>query len=157
MKTQIRINWLYWSQQQTNWSRGICSAFLKFQGHVQWTVRQDFALKGCYLISDKVISHIIWKLDHIPSSCIVLRVHMVNGRQYSACTVYRPHPCRRLNRKDGVWNWLSTSTVTSFDASITGDELDSAVQLPNFSLIDRDSGRVKVGQRYSSEKVALSL
>ena len=29
----------------------------------------------------------------------------------------------------------STSIVTSFDASITGDELDSAVQFPNVRLI----------------------
>jgi hypothetical protein len=37
-------------------------------------------------------------LDHIPSSCIVLMVHMVKGRQYSAYTVYEPHRYRRLNR-----------------------------------------------------------
>ena len=29
----------------------------------------------------------------------------------------------------------STSIVTSFDASVTGDELDSAVQLPNFRSV----------------------
>ena len=58
-------------------------------------------------------------------------VHMVKGRRYSACTVYKPHQCRHLNR---VWDQLSTSTVTSFNASITGDELDCAVQLPNFRM-----------------------
>ena len=35
------------------------------------------------------------KLDHIPSSCIVLMVHVVKGRQYT-------HWCRCLNRRDGV-------------------------------------------------------
>jgi hypothetical protein len=29
------------------------------------------------------------KLDHVPSSCIVVMVHVVKGRQYSAYTV--PH------------------------------------------------------------------
>ena len=68
-------------------------------------------------------------LDHIPSSCIFLMVHMVKGRQYNAYTLYEPHRCRRLNRQDGVWDRLSTSTVTNFNASITGN---GAVQLPNF-------------------------
>ena len=35
------------------------------------------------------------KLDHIPSSYIVLMVHVVKGRQYT-------HRCRGLNRRDGV-------------------------------------------------------
>ena len=35
------------------------------------------------------------KLDHIPSSCMVLMVHVVKGRQQT-------HQCRRLNRRDGV-------------------------------------------------------
>ena len=97
-------------------------------------------------------------------------VHMVRGRLYSVRTVYKPHGCRRLNHGDGVRDRL-----TSLDASITGDELDSAVQLPNFrSLVAwhaarmmqysaRVAGlrqpreRVKFGQQYLSEKVALSF
>ena len=94
------------------------------------------------------------------------------GRQYSSCTIYKPHRClvsnpdpslfrsagciaspihpalrkregsgfetnrcRCLNRKDGVWDRLSISIVTSFDGSITGDELDGAVQLSNVRLV----------------------
>jgi hypothetical protein len=60
-------------------------------------------------------------LYHIPSSCMVIMVHAVKGRQHSA-------HIRCLNRRDGVWGRLSTSKVTNLDASIT-DELDSAVQL----------------------------
>ena len=63
------------------------------------------------------------KLDHIPSSYIVLMVHVVKGRQYT-------HRCRGLNRRDE--DRLSTSC---FDASIKGDELDSTVQLPNFRSV----------------------
>ena len=54
------------------------------------------------------------------------------GRQHSARTVYKPHRYRRLNQ---VWDWLSTSIVTNFDASITGDELYSAIQLPSVRLV----------------------
>ena len=75
------------------------------------------------------------KLDHIPSSCIVLMVHMVLGHQYSVCTVYKPYGCQCLNHRDGVCDRLSISTVTSFDASIIGDELNTVVQLPNFRLL----------------------
>ena len=69
----------------------------------------------------------------------------------------------------------TTSTVTGFYASITGDELYTAVQLPNFrSLvawrtilyitqgylsmgIRQPRERVKFGQRYFSEKVELNF
>jgi hypothetical protein len=68
--------------------------------------------------------------------------------------------------------------MASFDASITGDELDSAVKLPNFRSVvtwrvlyiaqrlalfvhgitsDQPRKHVKFGQRYLSEKVVLSL
>ena len=62
------------------------------------------------------------------SSCIVLMVHVHN-------MVYKPHRCRHLNHRDGVWDRLLTSTVTSFDASIIEDELDSVVQLQNVRSI----------------------
>ena len=58
-----------------------------------------------------------------------------NGCQYSVCTIYKPHRCRHLNRRDGVWDRLSISIVTSFDASITGDEFDSTLQLPSVRLV----------------------
>ena len=77
--------------------------------------------------------YVIWKLDHIPNSCIVLMVHMVQGRQYSVCTVYKT---QRFNHREGVWDQL-----TSFDASITGDELDSAVQLLGERQIARGIAR----------------
>ena len=54
-------------------------------------------------------------------------VHMVQGRQHSVCTVCKPHGCQHLNHRDGVWDRLLTSIVTSFNALITGDELDSAL------------------------------
>ena len=62
-------------------------------------------------------------------------VHMVQDHQRSACAVYKPHRYWHLIRRDGVWDRLLTSTGTSFDASITGDELYSAVQLPNFRSV----------------------
>ena len=59
------------------------------------------------------------------------------------------------------------SIVTSFDASITADELNSAVQLPNVRLVAawpigpiglcQLREHMKFGQRYLSEKVALSF
>ena len=56
------------------------------------------------------------------------------------------------------------SIVTSFDASITADELNSDVQLPNVRLVAawpiglrQLREHMKFGQRYLSEKVALSF
>jgi hypothetical protein len=78
-------------------------------------------------------------LDHIPSSCIVLMVHMVKVVNIvrTSCTI----KWRRFSGRDGVWDRLSTLIVTNFDASITGDELESVVQLQNFRS-GRDTWRV---------------
>jgi hypothetical protein len=54
-------------------------------------------------------------IDHVPSSCIVVMVHVVKGRQHSAYTVPRAS-IAEMER-------LSISIVTSFDASITGMNL----------------------------------
>ena len=63
-----------------------------------------------------------WKYnENLTTSPVAAMVYVVQGRLYSVCTVYKPHGCRRLNHRDGVWDRL-----TSFDALITGDELDSA-------------------------------
>ena len=47
------------------------------------------------LIKNVIARYCNEKLDHIPSGCIVLMVHVVKGRQYT-------HRCRHLNRRDGV-------------------------------------------------------
>ncbi len=65
-----------------------------------------------------------------PSSCIVVMVHVVKGRQYSVCTV--PRAGTSIAEMDSG-DQLSTSIVTSFNALINHrNELDSGVQFPNF-------------------------
>ena len=61
-----------------------------------------FALHNVMAFPRKVTKLLYEKLDHIPSSCRVLMVHVIQGRQYNACIVYKPHPGCHLNHKDGV-------------------------------------------------------
>ena len=70
---------------------------------------------------------------HIPSSSIVVIVHVVKGCQYNA---YSLHRCRSLSHResDGVWDWLATSMVTSFNAFITDINLTAQY---NFQTLDR--------------------
>jgi hypothetical protein len=71
-----------------------------------WEFVTSLAACSSALSSDIVLSR--WEipllvnetLDHIPSSCVVVMVHVVKGRQYSAYTV--PHAGASLNRRDGV-------------------------------------------------------
>jgi hypothetical protein len=69
-----------------------------------------------------VVYYTMKLLIHIPSSCIVVMVHVVKGRQYSAYTV--PHA--------GSSIWSLRSVTIKFQCFNHRDELDSAVQLPNF-------------------------
>ena len=62
------------------------------------------------------------KLDHIPSSCIVIMVHNIMVTIVNIVCVQSTNRCWRLNRRDGVRERLSISIVTTFDASITGDD-----------------------------------
>ena len=64
---------------------------------------------------------------------LVLMMHMVQGRQYSVCTVYK-HAIYKLAPQSQIWSLRPTLDLDSdrFDASITGDDLDGKVQLPNF-------------------------
>ena len=57
-----------------------------------------------YADSNKVFDHI----------CIVLMVHMVGGRV---------HSISHMNAGASILNQLSTSIVTGFNASITGEEI----------------------------------
>jgi hypothetical protein len=67
------------------------------------------------------------KLDHIPSSCIVLLVHMVNGRQYSAYT-YTSHI-------DAGAEMVSETDSRPRQWQVSMLQSHSAVQLLNFSLV----------------------
>ena len=69
---------------------------------------------------------------------------------------------------DGVWDWLSISIVTSFNASITGDEFDSSIQLPSIRLVAawhvvcilytvQGYSFIYTGIRYSTYLLILSL
>ena len=100
-------------------SRLLMSTTMEVGANFLWTV---LIVLLCILPACFKSIFINEKLDHIPSSWIVLMVHMVKGHQYSVYTVYKPHQCWHLNRRNGVWDWLLTLTMA---VSITGDELDS--------------------------------
>ena len=62
-------------------------------------------------------------------------VHMVKVVNI-VCTIYKPTSMSVPQSIDiRAQGRLSTTIVTRFDASITGDELNSAVQLSNFRLL----------------------
>ena len=61
---------------------------------------------------------IIWKLDHFLSSCIVEVVYVVKV-VIIVCSQRCWRPSRRLDSDDWESEWLSTSTATGFEASIT--------------------------------------
>ena len=69
-----------------------------------------------------MILYIMKNFDHIPSSCIVLMVHVVKAHQYSTSHINAGTSITEMESETD-----STSTWTNFDASVTGDELDSAV------------------------------
>jgi hypothetical protein len=76
----------------------------------------------------------IWNILHVyhnPSSCMVIRVHVVKGRQY-ICSAHIRWPIRG----DGVWDRLSTLKATNLDASITEMNL-TAQLLYSFQNSDR--------------------
>ena len=85
---------------------------------VEWT----FSVILCQL---SISIGIYYYMKNLTTSPVVLMVYVVKGRQYT-------HRCRRLNHKD---DQRSTLIGTNFDASITGHEFDSTVQLPNFRLV----------------------
>jgi hypothetical protein len=70
---------------------------------------------------------LIWTLDHVPSSCIVVMVHVIKGRLYSAYTV--PPQSQRLS--------LRPTLDLDSDRFWCRNELDSAVQLPKFRSVNR--------------------
>jgi hypothetical protein len=57
---------------------------------------------------------ILSSAETLASSCMVITVHVVKGRQHT----YSLH-IRCLSRRDGVWDRLSTLKVTNLNASIT--------------------------------------
>ena len=69
-------------------------------------------------------SGLIWrqyyyaKLDHMPSTCSCIMVHKLWEIVVNiARTQSKPHAHRRrrFNRRDGVWDWLLTSTLAIFN------------------------------------------
>ena len=94
----------------------------------------DWYSKGRKTYRESTIAMLCVVVD-LPAKVAILNCMQYNGEygcsscKHPGCLVsqsYQSHGCRRLNHRDGVWGQL-----TSFDASITGDELDSAVKLPN--------------------------
>ena len=91
-----------------------------------------------YELKKKGTYCIIFRCNHIPSSCI--NSYIAFGKWSS---IYR-HPLQAtlipvptyLSHRDGVWYWLLTMTGTNFDTSITEDGLNSAVQFPNVNQVD---------------------
>ena len=63
----------------------------------------------------------IWKVDHVLSSCIevvyVMKVIIIVGTQSTSCINAGPSVADSTDHRDS--EWLSTSTVTHFEASIT--------------------------------------
>ena len=64
-----------------------------------------------------MILYIMKNFDHIPSSCIVLMVHVVKAHQYSTSHIDAGTSIAEMESETD-----STSTGTNFDASVTGDE-----------------------------------
>ena len=74
----------------------------------------------------------IEKLDHIPGSYIVLMVHMVKGRQYSAYSLSHIYVGASITEmKSETDSRLRISMLQSKEIL----KLDSIVQLPNFRSV----------------------
>jgi hypothetical protein len=43
-----------------------------------------------FIKSHNIMTSLVYTLDHIPSSCIVVMVHVVKGRQYHKGALLRP-------------------------------------------------------------------
>ena len=78
----------------------------------------------------KIMQEFILRKTSSSYIVLILIVHMIQGRQYSVLNVQVTSISVPQSQR---WSLPKTdSRPSSFDASITGDELDSTVQLPNF-------------------------
>ena len=75
------------------------------------------------------------KLDHIPCSYIVIMVHKIVKVVNIVRAQSPSHIDASVELLEMETETNSIPIVISFDASIIGDELDSAIQLPNIRLV----------------------